>query len=151
MASVLIAHIYEAFPKKVGPGRIKERFFSCLLICLQLAHKCIESSVSTNFRQVIEGCCEDTDRLGIEDIDDLLRGSWTASHVAIQRANAVVTRRLQNERDTLKEARSVGFYPDEFLFRGNAVDSDERAIQARNAVLEPIRASHSFIRSDYSE
>ncbi|PXF40650.1 DNA polymerase epsilon catalytic subunit A [Gracilariopsis chorda] len=95
----------------------------------------------------LRDAAEDTDKLAIEDIEDLPVASWTSARIAQRRARAAVTRRLRRAQDIRKR---TGVHPDELLLRIKVGDSNMRATEARNRMPNLLRSSHPDIRSDYS-
>lgn len=93
---------------------------------------------------------EDTGKLAIEDIEDLPVASWTSAKIARRRARATVTRRLRREQDISKRVKRTGVHPDERLLQANAGDPNIGAKEARNRMLDLLRASHPDIRYDYA-
>lgn len=91
-----------------------------------------------------------TDKLSIEDIEDIPIRSWTGAEKAHRRARAVIFTRQRGQKLAAKRQKETGVHRDELLLRSTAADPQTRAEESRKAMLKLIREPHADKRKDYA-
>lgn len=96
----------------------------------------------TSFRSLKDSSL-DTEKLKIDDIEDMPIRSWTKAEIVHRRANAVVARRKSAERKASGSCRLP-------TFKSSAEDPAVRELETREAMMKLIRTSHPSIKDEYS-
>lgn len=89
-----------------------------------------------------------TEKLNIDDIEDLPIRSWTAAKVADRRALAIITKRKREIRDAARQRRRER-NGDKILFGNRAIDPSEREQASREAMLQLYQRNRPNKRVDY--
>lgn len=105
-----------------------------------------EKRKSDTFRS-LRDAASSTDKMDIEDIEDIPIASWTAAKVGRRKARAVVTRRHRGQNNG---ARFVTSKSGDVVFRSYSTDPAKREAQARSAMLRLYHDSRPDKRRDYA-
>lgn len=131
--------------------------------CRELKDKRKQHSVTSFFKPLPKGQSativgmkslrdgsNNTEKLSIEDIEDVPIRSWTAAKVADRKARAVVTRRIRENRMATRLERQTGVRRDQIVFRSRASDPETRELESRAHLLGLLREPHPDKRKDYA-
>ena len=91
-----------------------------------------------------------TEKLNMDDIEDMPLSSWTAAKIANRKARAVVTRRVREANAASrisKKSRAKGI---RLTFRSRASDPIEREVETRDHLLQLFHQPHPNKRDDYA-
>lgn len=90
---------------------------------------------------------QNTEKLNIEDIEDMPINKWTNAQIAQRRANAVVSKKERKVACQTKKHLKSG---QRHLFRSKAEDPVEREEETRQHILSLLRAPHPNKKKDYA-
>lgn len=96
--------------------------------------------------KLLQDSTNDTEKLSIEDIEDLPIRSWTAAQIAHRQAKAVIIRRKREERKTLRFASTDV----DITLRSNAADPYSREEDARETLIRLYCRNRPDKRTDYA-
>lgn len=102
-----------------------------------------------NIFKSLKDAANNTEKLSLDDIEDLPIRSWTKAEIAHRRANAVVVRK-QKDQNVFASGKLKGKRRSNVpVFRSIAKDPEVRAQEMRSELLRLIRAPHPDKRHDY--
>lgn len=90
----------------------------------------------------------DTEKLKIEDIEDMPIRSWTKADIAHRRSKAIIAKEKASEK-AVNAGKAIRFSRPP-VFRSRAEDPAVRESETREAMLKLVRTSHPSIKEEYA-